>query len=52
MSNLDLEVKDDAHMDELGKVRIDEIRATQMEILAEEDSGEETMGEDWEEEGY
>jgi hypothetical protein len=53
MSDLDLEVKDEAQMDELGKAT-DEIIASQMEILAGEvdsDSGEETMGDDLEEEG-
>jgi hypothetical protein len=53
MSDLDLEVKDEAHMDELGKAT-DEMMATQMGILAREvhsDSGEETLGEESEEEG-
>jgi hypothetical protein len=52
MSDLDLEVKDEAHMDELGKAN-EEITAAQMQIIAGEvdsDSGEETMGYDSEEE--
>jgi hypothetical protein len=47
-----LEGLDATQMDELGGAT-DEIMAAQMEILAENqvsDSGEETMGDDWEDE--
>jgi hypothetical protein len=53
MSNLNLEVKDEVQMDELGKTTGD-IMMAQMEILAGEvdaDSREDTMGDDLEEEG-
>jgi hypothetical protein len=53
MSDFNLEVRDEVQMDKLGKATA-EIMVAQMDILAGEvdsDSGEETMGDDLEEEG-
>jgi hypothetical protein len=52
MSDLNLEVKDAAQIEELGRAN-DDIMAAQMEILAREfdsDNGEDTMEDDLEEE--